>query len=175
MGWQRVGHNLAIEQQLSTGAYSSSTGGNWVHSGPDTQELSKNLPRPDSTYDVAQVRSYSWSMQLYTLARVVVSGTGMWLISGPGEWGSGLLWNCWKRRLLFFWVWKGMSLERKEVPRGKEEKQGTWGLCWESWIKLFLKAVTSDFPVTKLQSLSLGFLKSQQNFASLICKIKSPN
>ena len=77
MGSQRVGHNLAIEQQLSIGAYSSSRGGNWVHSGPDTQELSKNLPRPDSTYDVAQVRSYSWSMQLYTLARVVVSGTGM--------------------------------------------------------------------------------------------------
>ena len=37
----------------------------------------KNLPRPDSTYDVAQVRSCSWSMQLYTLARVAVSGTGM--------------------------------------------------------------------------------------------------
>ena len=50
-----------------------------------------------------------------------------------------------------------MSLERKEAPRGKEEKQSTWGLCLESWIKLFLKAVTSDFPVTKLQSLSLGF------------------
>ena len=78
MGSQRVGHDLATEQQqLSTGAYSSSGGGNWVHSGPDTQELSKNLPRPDSTYAVAQVRSYSWSMQLYTLARAAVSGTGM--------------------------------------------------------------------------------------------------
>ena len=31
MGSQRVGHNLATEQQLSIGAYSSSRGGNWVH------------------------------------------------------------------------------------------------------------------------------------------------
>ena len=68
-----------------------------------------------------------------------------------------------------------MSVERKEAPRGKEEKQSTWGVCLESWIKLFLKAVTSDFPVTKPQSLSLGFLKSQQTFANLICKIRSPN
>ena len=36
MGSQRAGHDLATEQQLSTGAYSSSRGGNRVHSGPDT-------------------------------------------------------------------------------------------------------------------------------------------